>query len=276
MSNTLSSVQQELFDSAVKHEYQALKSTLRDTVTLRTGITADKYDFRLMGKGAATARTGASADVVPMNVAHSLIQCTLTDWEAPEYTDIFNQAGVNFQEVNHLARTIAGALGRRQDQLIIDAIEAKATNQVVNGGTGLTVAKLAQAKEQLDSVEADESQRFMLIDHVGLRQLLADTTLTSADYNTVKALVNGDVNTFMGFNFKRIGTRSEGGLTTATDVRTALAYHAPSIGYAESLMSTRVDWVAHKASWLSLGMLKAGSVGIDADGLVKVDYDITA
>jgi hypothetical protein len=41
-------------------------------------------------------------------------------------------------------------------------------------------------------------------------------------------------------------------------------------------MSTRVDWVAHKASWLSLGMLKAGSVGIDADGLVKVDYDITA
>ena len=276
MSNTLSTVQQELFDSAVKHEYQSLKSTLRDCVTLRSGLTADSYDFRLMGKGAATARAGASADVVPMNIQHSLIKCTLTDWEAPEYTDIFNQAGVNFQEVNQLAKTIAGALGRRQDQLIIDAIEAKATNTVAGGGTGLTVEKLSQAKEQFDSVEADEMDRYMLIDHVGLRQLLADTTLTSADYNTVKALVAGDVDSFMGFKFKRIGTRAEGGLTTATNVTSGLAFHTPSIGYAESLMSTRVDWVPHKASWLSLGMLKAGSVGIDADGLVKVDYDITA
>lgn len=273
MSNTLSTVQVELFDSQVKHEYQALQSTLRDCVTLRTGITAEKYDFRLMGKGQATARAGASADVVPMNVAHSLKQCTLTDYEAPEYTDIFNQAGVNFQEVNQLARTIAGALGRRQDQLIIDAIGSAATNEVAVGTTGLTLAKLGEAKEFFDAVEAPEEERYMLIDHTGLRQLLADTTITSSDYNTVKALVQGDINSFMGFNFKRIGTRAEGGLTTALTTTTGLAWHMPSVGYAEALMKTQVDWVAHKASYLSMGMLKAGAVGIDPAGLVKVNYD---
>ena len=55
----------------------------------------DKYDFRLMGKGIATARTGSSADVVPMNITHAVKVATLEDYEAPEYTDVYDQKTVN-------------------------------------------------------------------------------------------------------------------------------------------------------------------------------------
>lgn len=273
MSNQLNTVQVELFDTQVKHAYQALQSTLRDCVAIRTGITGHKYDFRLMGKGKATARTGPSADVVPMNISHSLKVCTLLDFEAPEYTDIFDQAGINFQEMSELTKTIAGALGRHQDQQIIDAGIAAAGDTVAVGTTGLDLVKLSQAKEKFDAVEAPEDERFILIDHVGLRQLLADTKVTSRDYNTVKALVNGQVDTFMGFNFKRIGTRAEGGLPTATTTTSALAWHKPAIGYAESMLTTKVDYVPHKASYLSLGAIKSGAVGIDGQGIIKIDYD---
>ena len=85
MSANLSSVAVEQFDSEVKHAYQGMK-TLRDCVKVRNNVTGGKYDFRLMGKGAATARTGSSADVVPMGVAHSVKVATLLDYEAPEYT----------------------------------------------------------------------------------------------------------------------------------------------------------------------------------------------
>ena len=35
-------------------------------------------------------------------------------------------------------------------------------------------------------------------------------------------------------------------------------------------MTTSVDWIAHKKSWLSAGNLKAGAVIRDIDGIVKI------
>ena len=140
MSQALSTVAAEQFDSEVKHAYQGMQ-TLRGCVTSRLGIEGDKYDFRLMGKGTATTRTGSSADVVPMGIAHSVKVATLVDYEAPEYTDIYDAATVNFDEVAQLAKTIAGAMGRRDDQSIIDALDT--TTTTVGAGTqALDLAKI--------------------------------------------------------------------------------------------------------------------------------------
>jgi len=279
MSQALSSVAREEFDSEVKHAYQGMK-TLRECVKVRNGVVGDKYDFRLMGKGAATARTGSSADVVPMDVSHSVKVATLVDYEAPEYTDIYDKATVNFDEVKELATTIAGAMGRRDDQSIIDALDGAtvaAANDIANGSTNLTIAKLRTAKKRLDAVEAPSDERYFLCDHEGLAALLATTEVTSSDYNGVKALVQGEVNTFLGFKFIVIGSRAEGGLPETSDIVTGFAFHKSAVGHAVGIdMDTRIDYVAHKASWLSMGMWKAGSVVIDPEGIVKVDYDKTA
>ena len=263
MSQALSSVAKEEFDSEVKHAYQGMK-TLRDCVKTRTNVTGDKYDFRLMGKGSATVRTGSSADVVPMDITHSVKVATLVDYEAPEYTDIYDAKTVNFDEVKELAETIAGAMGRRDDQSIINAL-ATSTNTLVDATPGLDT--LINAAEKLNSVESPSEGRYFVCDEAFLKSLLNEEKLTSADYATVQSLQTGVINSFVGFTFKIVGSaRAEGGLGG-----NAYAFHKSAIGHAVGIdMDTRVDYVAHKASWLSMGMWKAGSVAIDPEGIVKI------
>ena len=272
MSQALSTVAVEQFDSEVKHAYQGMQ-TLRGCVTSRLGVVGDKYDFRLMGKGAASTRTGSSADVVPMGIAHSLKVATLVDYEAPEYTDIYDAQTVNFDEVVQLAKTIAGAMGRRDDQSIIDAL-ATTTTTVGAGTQALDLATITAAAKELNSVEAPMEDRYFVITEGGLNDILNDSTITSADYNSVRLLMSGEIDSFMGFKWKMIGSaRTEGGLPLATTVRSGFAFHKAALGHAVGIdMKTRVDWVAHKASWLSLGMWKAGSVAIDVEGVVEVKY----
>jgi len=245
---------------------------------VRNNVVGDKYDFRLMGKGTATQRTGSSADVVPMGIAHDLKVATLVDYEAPEYTDIYDSKTVNFDEVVELAQTIAGAMGRRDDQSIIDALNTSTTTAVGDGTKALDLAAITAAAQALNSVEAPMEDRYFLVEEKGLNDLLNDTGITSADYNSVRLLMSGEIDTFMGFKWKIVGSaRAEGGLPYVTTVRTGFAFHKSAIGHAVGIdMKTRVDWVAHKASWLSLGMWKAGSVAIDIEGIIPVEYLKTA
>lgn len=290
MSKNLSSVAMTQFDTEVKHAYQTMSATLTGTTTERKGVTGSEYKFRKMGKGLATQRTAPSADAIPMNVDHSLVTCTLQDWDANEYTDIFNSAEVNFDEVKELGGTIAGALGRRDDQLKLDAMAAgtySATPAAGEGGlvtaaiggadTNLNVAKLRAIKKLMDDREVPMEGRHIVVSPAGMSGLLSETQVTSADYNSVKALVQGDLDTFLGFKFHVIGTRSEGGLALgAGDVRTGYAWHESAIGYANGIdMSTTVDWIPTKKSWLSAGNLKANAVIRDNEGIVKYLADET-
>ena len=272
MSQHLSAVQTEQFDSEVKHAYQGAK-TLRDSVMYRNAE-GGVYDFRLMGKGQATQRTGASADVVPMGITHSLIPATLLDFEASEYTDIYNAAAVNFDEVAQLASTIANAMGRRDDQSIIDAMEAGSTVSVGAGTQTLDLATITAAAQKLNGVEAPMENRCFVVHEGGLNDILNDGTITSADYNSVRLLMSGEIDTFMGFTWKIIGSgRAEGGLPLTTTVRSGFAYHKDSIGHAVGIdMKTDVDWVPHKKSHLSSGSWKAASVVIDPEGVIEVKY----
>jgi len=276
MSINLSPVAVTEFDSMVKHAFQNA-SLLRDTVTVRNNVVGDTYKFRAMGKGLANQKA-TSADVDPMDVAHSLITATLQNWNAPEYTDIFDQAEVNFDEKQELATTIAGALGRRLDQLVIDAMDAASPTAVGTGGTGLVATDLIDAKVELVKQGVGSGDLYCAINAAGLAGLLADEKTTSADYQAVKALVNGEINTFAGFNIVVIEDRAgnEGGLTIATDVVSAYAYSKEAIGLAVGIdMKTSIDYVPQKTSFLCNGMLKAGAAVRDVAGLVEINYDAT-
>lgn len=276
MSVSLSPVAVTEFDSMVKHAFQNA-SLLRDTVTVRNNVIGDTYKFRAMGKGLANQKT-TSADVDPMDVAHSLISATLENWNAPEYTDIFDQAEVNFDEKQELATTIAGALGRRLDQLVIDAMDAASPTAVGVGTTGLVATDLIDAKVELVKQGVGSGDLYCAINAAGLAGLLADEKVSSADYQNVKALVNGEINTFAGFNVVVIEDRAnnEGGLTIASDVVSAYAYSKEAIGLAVGIdMKTSIDYVPQKTSFLCNGMLKAGAAVRDVAGLVEINYDAT-
>ena len=117
------------------------------------------------------------------------------------------------------ARAAAWAMGRNIDQVLINAFDATVTTgenadgtqafdtsnqQIAAGSAGLTIDKLRQAKQKLDVNEVDPGlRRYFLCSSKQIENLLGTTEVTNADYNTVRALMQGEVNTYMGFNFIR-------------------------------------------------------------------------
>lgn len=281
MSTQLTNAAIAEFDAQVKHAYQAEGFELRDAVRVKTGIVGSTIRFPKMGKGVATPRI-PQTDVVPMNVAHTNATATMEDWNAAEYTDIFDQQEVNFDEQRELATTISGAIGRRNDQLIIDALEAASTTLTVAVSVGgansnWNMAKVRRAKALLDANNVPKSDRHLLMHANGLEALLGVTEVTSADFNSVKALVDGSVDSFVGFKWHVIGDRDEGGLAEASgDIRTNFAWHKAAVGLGIGIdFRTEVNYIPEKTSWLANGIFKAGAVAIDPLGIVEIETDET-
>ena len=264
-----------LFDAEVKQAYQA-KAQLIAAVRQRRGVEGSTAKFPKVGKGVATLRI-PQTDVTPLNVAFSQVTATMQDWNAAEYSDIFMQQKVNFDERQELVQVVANAIGRRQDQLIIDALNASGTSLTVDNDIGgadsnLNVAKLREAKKLLDKNNVPPQDRHVVIHANSLASLLSETAVTSSDFNTVKALVSGEINTYLGFTFHVLGDRTEGGLTVDGSLdRTVLAFHKDAIGYAEGMgPKTEINYVPEKTSFLVNAMFSAGAVAIDAEGIVDI------
>lgn len=275
MAISLSNAFVTLFDAEVKQAYQA-KGMLAALVRQRRGVEGSTVKFPKVGKGVATPRIPQS-DVTPLNVSFSNVTCTLGDWNAAEYSDIFSQAKVNFDERNELVQVVSNAMGRRQDQIILDALAASGTaltvaNDIGGTDTNMNVTKIREAKRLLDSYNVPADGRVMLIHANGLSNLLSETAVTSSDFNSVRALVAGELNTFMGFRFITLGDRSEGGLAKdGSNDRTCFAFHKDSLGYAEGIgMRTEINYVPEKTSWLVNSVFSAGAVTIDAEGIVAI------
>jgi hypothetical protein len=229
-----------------------------------------------VGRGVATPRI-AQTDVTPLNVGFNSVTLNLSDWNAAEYSDIFSQAKVNFDERQELVQVVAAAMGRRQDQLILDALAASSTsltvaNSIGGSNTNLNVAKLREAKRLLDKGNVPFDGRHIIVHANGISSLLSETAVTSSDFNTVKALVQGEINTFLGFQFHVLGDRTEGGLAIdGSNDRTCFAFHSAAIGYGEGIgMRTEINYIPEKTSWLVNEVFSAGAIAIDAEGIVSI------
>jgi hypothetical protein len=252
MAINLSTAFVTLFDAEVKQAYQA-QAVLRGAIRVRSGVEGATYKFPKIGKGVAQVRI-PQTDVSPLNVTYSQVTVNLSDYIAAEYSDIFMQAKVNFDERRELVQVVSNAIGRRQDQLILDALINSGTANTVASSIGgassnLNVAKLRAAAEQLNTKNVPMDNRHIVIHASSLSSLLGETSVTSSDFNTVKALVQGDINTFLGFTFHVLGDREEGGLPIASGDRKVFAFHKDAVGMAEGIApKTEINYIPEKTS----------------------------
>jgi hypothetical protein len=275
MAVSISNAFVTLFDSEVKQAYQGQR-LLAGVTRERAGVEGSTVKFPKIGKGSATIRV-PQTDVTPLNVSYSQVTATMEDYIAAEYSDIFNQQKVNFNERQELVQVVSGAIARRMDQIVLDALDASSTsltvaNSIGGATTNLNIEKLREAKKLLDGKNVPMEGRSILIHANSLSALLGETEVTSADFNTVRALVTGDINTFMGFRFITFGDRDEGGLPVdGSDDRTLYAFHRDALGLGIGMNQTsRVDYIAEKTSFLVASMFSAGAVAIDDEGIVKI------
>ena len=262
----------DLFDSEVKQAYQA-ESLLRGTMRTRTGVAGNTVKFPKIGKGVATIRV-PQTDVTPLNVTYAQVTATMSDYIAAEYSDIFQQSHINFDERSELVQVVSKSIARRMDQLCIDAMVGNAGTTIATSiggaGTNMNIEKLRATAKAMNVNNVPSEDRYLLMHASQLDALLGEAEITSQDFASVKALVRGEINSFMGFNILTMGDRDEGGVPKPS-TRSCFAWHKDSMGYAESMsQKTEVNYVPEKTSFLVSSMFSAGSVTIDAEGLVQV------
>jgi N4-gp56 family major capsid protein len=273
MAQGISSAFVELFDAEVKQAYQASRM-LAGITRERNNVEGNVVKFPKIGKGTATVRV-PQTDVTPLNVTYSQVSVTMSDYIAAEYSDIFHQAKVNFDERRELVQVVGNAIGRRMDQLVIDALNSASSPSTVatsvgGAGTNMNLAKLLAAKKALDANNVPAEGRCMIIHANGLSALLDETELTSSDFATVKALSQGEIDTFLGFKFIMLGDRDEGGLPLPS-TRTNFAFHRDAVGLGVSMaQKSEINYVPEKTSFLVSSMFSAGAVAIDDEGIVHI------
>lgn len=221
----------EQYRGNVEHLVQQKGSRLRDTVRLETVVGKNAF-FEQLGTTVASKRTSRHSDTPRLDTPHARRRVSLVDYDWADLIDQEDKVRMLIDPAGPYAEQAAFALGRAMDDEIIEAADGTAFTGVdgststsftagnivdvqVGGSSsdvGLNVAKLRAAKEILDGSDVDpEVERYCVVNAKQLKNLLAETEVTSSDFNTVKALVQGEVDTFLGFNFvrtQRIGTDS--------------------------------------------------------------------
>ena len=257
MSNQITTAFVQQYSNNVQMLSQQKGSLLRSAVDVETVVGKNAF-FDQVGVASAVKRTTRHADTPQMDTPHARRRCSLVDYEYADLIDNQDKIRTLIDPTSSYATAAAYALGRAQDDEIIAALSGTAftgetgststvlpsSQKITESGTdGLTIAKLRSAKEILDAASVDPSiPRYIAISPKQVTDLLGTTEVTSSDFNTVKALANGEVNSFLGFNFI-VSNR----LTSASSKRLCLvwAMDGCKMAIGQDLM-TRIDERADK------------------------------
>ena len=226
----------------VEHLLQQKGSRLRPFVRMETQNAEFEYYDRI-GSVDAVEITSRHSDTPLISTPHDRRQVSLRDFDWADMIDRTDRIRLLIDPSSPYAQNAAWALGRKMDDVIIEnafgtAYSGKtgstsvthpsgdviAVNYVESGSatnSGLTIGKLREAKRLLDSQENDPSDpRYCAVTAKQVNDLLQTTEVTSSDYNSVKALVQGEINSFMGFLF----VRTERVATDSNDYRRVIAW----------------------------------------------------
>ncbi len=278
------------FDDDIKLVASQKKSRLEDTVTRQEGIVGASKSVDRLGTTEAQEIKTRHEDTKTIEVPHLRRYIDLRDYNHPTLLDEEDTLKVLEDPTNKYVMAGVGAMNRKKDKVIIDALNASArvvdgslaalpAGQIIlNGGTNITMAKLRSAIEILnaneaDSPEEDGAQRTFVYTANQLTKLMADTTLTSSDFNTLKALQDYKVESFMGMVWKRVESLPKTG-----NIRSCFIYGKSyvALGIGKNIttkISERDDKNYAIQTYVKMSL---GAVRVEDEGVVQIDCDETA
>lgn len=222
MSSEITTAFVKQFSSNVFHLSQQKGSRLRNAVRNESQVGKSAFYDRI-GSTTAIKRLSRHSDTPQIDTPHSRRRVDLVDYEWGDLVDDADKIRLLIDPANEYAQAAMWAMGRAMDDEIIGAAFAQANggeegtttvdhpdaqkkvSVASSAGSGLNLEALLRAKRVLDGNDVDgDIRRYIAHSAQGLEDLLNETNITSADFNSVRALVQGEVDTFVGLNFIRI------------------------------------------------------------------------
>ncbi len=267
MSTTIDQAFIKQFEADVHLAYQQMGTKLRGTIRSKNNVIGTSTTFQKVGKG--TASTKARHGMVPvMNLDHTPVECVLADYYAGDWVDALDELKINHDERRVVASAGAYALGRKTDELILNALSGS-TQEVAAGSAGLTKAKIMSALEILNAQDVpDDGQRFGVIGVHQFSELLNIDEFTNADYvgENYPLIGGAECRKWMGVIWILYNDLPE-----VDGNRECYIYHRTALGHASgSEVATDVSWHGERAAHFVSNCMSQGAALIDPNGAVKI------
>lgn len=279
------------FDANWKHLVQQKNSRLRDYVTIDS-IQGKEKSYNTIDTATMTEITDRSVNTRIDSQTMAKRWVRTREYDTTKLIDEWDEAklGEVVLPTSPIVQSHGAAYARTCDSIIIGALRGNAATGTVGdvntplpegqkigvtfgsgtANSGLTLPKLRRAKFILDSNDVDEEEeRIIVVSARQLQDLLGTLEVTSADYNTVRALVDGNINTFMGFKFRRTQL-----LPVTANVRSCYVYVKSGVVLAERGLKTYMDIrtdLSHSLQIRSVASL--GAVRMEEKKVVEISCD---
>lgn len=280
MSFTIDQALISSFRSDVYMQAQQKGSKLRGAVRVESQAAESDFYERL-AKTQAQKKISRHGDTPLVSSIHSRRRCTLEDFEWADLIDKQDKIKMLIDPTNPYTMNAGSAFGRSIDSALISAMRGNAysgkngqtsvalplsqkllafTDGVPATPTKLNVDTLVRIKGKFMDNDVDEEEELHIaLPSRQLQALLREAEVTGADYAAVKALVRGEIDTFMGFKFHRTQ------LTAIED-----AYH-DGAGAIVAAPGTTLSNADHVLAWAGSGVVLAIGQDFMADVSVRND-----
>lgn len=290
MSTTVTESMVQQFGANYRLLAQQRTSRFAPFCQMETGIVGQSKSTERLGKTDAYDITSRHSDTKYVDTPHSRRWLDLADKGWADLVDKLDKIKLLADPTSDYVRLAVAAMNRAKDDAILAAARGNARSntttialpagqKIAEGGAGLTLAKLLSAKELLDAAEIDaeqdsdgqapgmQAQRVIAVSSRQLTNLLGTTEIKSIDYNNVKALAQGQVDTFLGFKFVRTERLAKTGTA-----RFCIAWSRGSValGIGQDVQ-TSIDVLPGKN--LSVQVFASESIGatrIEDEGVVEI------
>jgi len=224
MSNQITTAFVNHYRSNVDFLLQQKGSVMRPF--MRNETQSAEFDFYdRIGATSAIEVLTRHADTPLVETPHDRRRCHLRDFDWADLIDRKDRIRILIDPTSPYAQNAAFALGRSIDDVIIENMFGTAYTGKTGSGTsvhdvtnnrtlvdyvesggaadsGLTIPKLRNVRQKLVANQNDKSEaRYIAVSAKQMTDLLANSLIQSIDTNEIKALVHGEVSTYMGFKF---------------------------------------------------------------------------
>jgi len=287
MADTILDIRAQQFSRNVVPLAQQQFSKFYTTVMQKSDVNAKSFSQDQIGSWSMAAKAGLNVETPENDPNLERRWADIATYHDSRLLDRSVNLQILSDPKSEMTMNAAKAIGRQMDDVIYAAALGTAKTGETGSGTqtlpsaqiilegtaNLTVAKIRQAGRILNDGDVDEWDRHAWVSPSGIQALLGDANATSTDYVNVKALLNGDIKTFYGFEV-RWSTR----LTVASDIVQSVFFQKSGIcaGTPEMLYIRTDERTDKSYSWQVYYELNIGAVRLEEERVVRVDYDQTA
>lgn len=282
-SQTIDQAYINTYTNNVYHFFQQKGSKLRPYV--REEVTPSEFhNFERMHPTAAKRRTTKFGDTEYIDVVHSRRRAEKFPHDWPALIDQIDVDRILINPQSEYVLNGGWAMGRAYDQEVIAALGGSAmegktggslialpgTQKVAHNSLNMNLTKLRATRLKFDDNDVEELNQVGAVSPSAVYSMLGEEKITSSDYAAIKALVDGDIGSYMGFTFIKMT-----GLPKSGDIRLCYFWHPWAVGMVSSpSLPVTVDRLPTKNNAVQIYVYgDFGGVRVLDQGVVEVAID---